>query len=282
MANIELHVHPFLNNNTIIEVADAMDKTGIDILALEELDNSLYPRVLEEAKSSFQNIISDGVGFKLPDGKYILNAREYNTRENFHILTVGYSLDKANSQTEIRRIIDEGLNHGALIVLDHPFIDNRKTKTAGHIPVDMEQDLEKLCKEYSGQLALEWNGYCIPWMRKALKSGLNLAGFDIQYHDVNQAVEQLSAKLGKEGYNVPVVADTDLHARTKRHLQQMGTSRILTDIEGECASDIVSSMKRNIFNGNYENVKNYVTPAHLLSAFCFPILFPNHFKKPRA
>jgi len=191
-------------------------------------------------------------------------------------------MDEATPKTEIRRIVDEGLAHGALVILDHPFIDNGETKTAGHISEGMEQDLERLCKEYSGQITLEWNAYCIPWMRRALKSGLNIFGLGVQYHDVNKKAEQLSERLGKQGYNIPIVADTDLHARNNRLLLSMGTSRIITDVEGDCASDIVSSMKENIFRGDYENIKKYVSPSHLLAAFCLPILFPNHFTKPRA
>jgi hypothetical protein len=281
-SNIELHVHPFLGRNSLIDIVETMEHRGLDILALESLDSSLYPYIVEEAKKAYPQSQNDSAGVKLPNGKYLLNAREYNTRENFHVLTVGYSLDTANPQTEIRRVIDDGLNNGALILLDHPFIDNGKTKTAGHISEQMEKELEKLCKEYSGQVTLEWNGYCIPWMRRVLKSGLNLLGFDVNYHDVNQRAEELSQGLKAEEYNVPVVADTDLHARTKRHLQYMGTARIITDIEGESGREVVDSMRKNIFAGNYENVKGYVSSLHLLEAFCVPILMPNQFQKPRA
>jgi hypothetical protein len=281
-SHIELHVHPFLGRNSLIDVVKAMEDTGLDILALESLDGSLYPYVVEEAKKAYPQSQNDSAGVRLPNGRYLLNAREYNTSENFHVLTVGYSLDTANPQTEIRRVIDSGLENGALILLDHPFIDNGKTKTAGHISEHMEQELEKLCKEYSGQVTLEWNGYCIPWMRQVLKYGLNTVGFDIKYHDVNQRAEELSKSLSEEGYNVPVLADTDLHARTKRHLHHMGTARIVTDVQGDSGKEVVESMRQNIFDGNYENVRQYVSSLHLLEAFCVPILMPNHFYKPRA
>ena len=282
MAQIELHVHPFLGKNTIVDVVQAMGNRNLDILALESLDDSLYPSVLEETRKTYPESISDNAGIRLPNGKYFLNAREYNTREHLHVLTVGYSMDQTSPQTEIRKIIDKGLENKALVLLDHPFVDNEKTRTAGHISEELEQELGRLCKEYSGQITLEWNGYCIPWMRQLIKYGLNIAGLDISYHDVNKKAEELSAQLKEQGYNVPLVADTDLHARNSRHLQHMGTARIITDIEGETPKDVIDSMRRNIFKGNYENVKKYVNPFHLLEAFCVPILFPGHFKKPRA
>jgi hypothetical protein len=281
-ANIELHVHPFLNRNALTDVVKAMDKTNLDILALESLDCSLFPYVVGEAKKAYPASTNDSAGIKLPNGKYLLNAREYNTRENFHILTVGYSLKEATPQTEIRKIIDEGLNHDALVLLDHPYADNGKTRTAGHISEKMEQELEKICKEYSGQIALEWNAYCVPWVRWFLKASLNILGHKTLYHDINKKAEELSEKMEEQGYNLPLLADTDLHARNKRLLKAMGTSRFITDVEGECASDIVSSMKENIFEGNYKNIKKTINIFHLLEAYCLPVLLPKYFKKPRA
>lgn len=281
-SNIELHVHPFLDNNTLTDVVEAMDKQNLDIVGLEVLNDSLYPIVVEEARKIYPKAAVDNSGVRFPNGKYLLNAREYDTKERLHILTVGYSMNEAVPDTEIRRIIDNGLANNAFVLLDHPFVDNINTRTAGHISDSLEQELEKICKEYSGQIALEWNGYCIQWMRYALKQGLNLAGFDIRYHDVNERAEQLSGSLRKQGYNVPVVADTDLHARSRGLLQAMGTSRIIADVQGETARDAVDSMKKNIFAGAYENFKRYVSFFHLLRAFCFPILFKGYFKKPRA
>ena len=281
-SNIELHVHPFLGRNNLVDVVEAMNQAGLDVLALEALNASLYPKVTEEAKRHYPSSKIDKCGIRLPNGKYLLNAREYNTRENLHVLTVGYSMDEAAPSFEIRRVIETGLEHNALVLLDHPFVDNVTTRTAGHISEELEKELEKLCREYSNQITLEWNGYCIPWMRFFLKYGLKAAGFDAEYHNVNQEAEKLSARLKEQGYNLPVIADTDLHARTKRYLYYMGTARIIAEAEGETAEDIISSIRKNIFDGNYENVKRYVNSLHLFEAFCLPIMLPWHFKKPRA
>ena len=281
-ANIELHVHPFLGRNELFDVVQAMEKTKLDVVAMESLDVSLFPFVVEEAKKFSSHILIDDAGLRLSNGMYILNAREYNTKEGFHLLTVGYSFDQATPDTEMRKVIDTSLKHNALVLLDHPFVDNGETRTAGHISLEKEEELENICKEYSGQIALEWNGYCIPWIRSVLKPILNLLGHKTKYFDVNKKVEELSEKLNVDGYHLPVLTDTDLHARTKKQLLTMGTSRIITDLEGEYASDIVDSMKKNVFSGDYQNVKKYVSSLHLLGAFCVPILLPKYFFKPRA
>ena len=282
MADIELHVHPFLGNNSVSDVVEAMEDRGLNVLALEILDDTVYPFVQEQVGRVYPGAMQDAKGIRLPNGKYLLNAIEYNTREGIHILTIGYSMDEANPQTEIRKIIENGLENNALVLLDHPFVDNIGTRTAGHISDELEQELVGLCKEYSGSVALEWNGYCIPWMRQVLKHVLNVAGKGMKYHDVNKKAEELSEKLKRDGFNVPVVADTDLHGRSKRMLKHMGTSRVITDIEGETPTEVVDSLRKNIFSGDYENVKKYVSSAHLLEAFCIPILFPNQFHKPRS
>jgi len=280
-ASIDLHVHPFIGNNTIEDVVGAMDTTGLDVVALEALDQSIHPSVEQMVREKYPDSVFDPSGIRLPNGNYILNAREYGTKEDLHLITVGHSVDEATPQTEIRKVIDAGLEHGALVLLDHPFVDNGRTKTAGHISAELEQELERICKEYSGQIALEWNGYCIPWIRNVLKNCLNIFGTGIRYHDVNKKAEELSEKLQKEGYNVPVVPDTDLHARRKGHLKYMGRARIITEIDGETPREVVDSMKRNVFERRYEDVKKPVGALHLVEAFCLPVILP-YFRKPRA
>jgi len=280
--HIELHLHPFLGNNVLPDVVEAMNKNNLDVVAMGALDHSIFSFVLEETKKNYSNLIIDDAGIKLSDGKFFLNAREYNTAENLHVLTVGYSMNDAAPNTSIKKIIDSALENNALVLLDHPFVDNGKTRTAGHISDSLTYEVENLCKEYSGQISLEWNGYCIPWMREGLKHILNFSGVKTDYHDVNKKAEELSKKLKSQGYNVPVLADTDLHARSKKHLDYMGTSKIITDLDSETPKQLISDFKKNVFEGKYENVKKYVSSAHLLETFCVPVLFPKYFEKPRA
>lgn len=279
MKNIELHMHPFLERYKISDVVKAMDKTGLDVVGMVSLDNSIFPYILSESKRIYPNAKADDFGVRI-DGKYLLNAREYNTKENLQVLTIGYSMD-CSPETDLRRIIDSGLENNSLVLLDHPFADNGKTKTAGHIPESLAQDLENICKEYSGEVCLEWNGYCIPWVRKFLRHGLNSFGFNIKYHDVNKKTEELSNSLKEEGYNVPVVTDTDLHARRKRHLQYIGKSRITAPLLGEDPGELVHSLCEKIFEGNYENNKKFVSYPVMLRTLGAPLILSDYVQKPR-
>jgi len=272
MSRIDLHVHPFLGNKNLVDVVGAMEYQDLDIIAVESLDASIYPQVISDAKKFYSNSMITPEGIRLRKGRYILNAREYNTKENLHILTVGYSMDEATPRTEIRNIIDNGIKNNALIILGHSFVDNGKTRTAGHISDDLSEELEELCKEYSGQIALEWNSYCIPWMRKGLQHWLNFRGIETKYYDVNKKAEELSESLRNQGYNVPIIADTDLHAGTKKDLKHMGTSRIIMDTKGITPREVIDSMRKNIFDGNYRNDKKYVDFSHLMGVYCLPFL----------
>lgn len=279
-ANIDMHIHPFLGKNSIVDVVEAMEVNNLDVVGLEALDHTIYPLVIEEAREHWP-ITHDRAGIFLPDGKLLLNAKDYSTRENLHVLTVGYSHDPADRDTEIREIIDAGLENNALVILDHPFVNN-DGRTAGTIPPELEEKIGELCTEYTGEVALEWNSYCIPWVRKCLQLALNPSGAGIEYHDVNRKVEEFSEQMRKKGYNTPVLADTDLHGRNKRLLKAMGTARFIADLKGESAEDIVRSMREAVFAGQYENLKRYVSLPHFIEAYGLPILFSGQFTKPRA
>ena len=288
-AGVDVHVHPFLGNNNVLDVIHAMRKKNLDVIALEILDGEINGRVAKEARKDYQNLVEDKSGIMLSTGEVLLRGREYSTKEGLHVLTVGYSLQSANKDTEIRRIIEEGLEHDALVILDHPFVDNVYTRTAGNIDPRLEEEVVNLCREYSGNIALEWNGYCVPWMRRVLQ-GIVRVGSLVkpelrergEYHDVNEKVIDLSKRLKEEGYNVPVLADTDLHARSKHLLGAMGTARFTLDLYGESPKEVLASMKKGVFAGEYTNQFEYVSMLHMLEAFCFPILFPQIFHKPRS
>lgn len=306
--------HPFyiLYNADVVDIFTLLISINVGIFPA--IVFTVFCNMWSRMVGVYPDVRSDKAGLIMPYGEVILNAREYNTREGYHVITAGYSMTEARPDTEIRRVIDAGLEHGALVTLDHVFVDNWATRTAGHIGEKQEQFIEGLCKEYAGQIALEWNAYCHAGMRNMIKTGAQMvmsrtpvpeilmllanntsgnaerifeaftaiALHDFRYHDVNKKVEELSAGLAEQGHNVPIVADTDLHARKPSHLKLMGTSRMIMDIDAEMPADIVSQMRDNIFSGDHTNVKKYVSPMHLLTNFCIPVLMPGRFRKPRA
>ena len=274
-ANIDLHVHPFLDNYGIHHVLEAMDANGLHGIGPCTLDATLFPQLKLMLETGGYKFVSDPSGL-IVDGKSLWNTREYNTRESLHVLTIGHSYDDATPDTEIRRVIDEGLEQDALVGLDHIYVDNLTTLTAGHISDSAEQQVIDICKEFNGEIFLEWNGYCKPNLRKGLQILMNLFGANIKYYDVNEKVLELSERLAQEGVHIPVIADTDLHARTVGLLNDMGAARFITDVEGETPSEVLQSIKSNIFAGQYKNKLNYVSIPHFFSAFGVPVVM-NHF-----
>lgn len=283
--NIEFHVHPFFERYGIDDVLSAMDERNIDCLGLLMLNKSVFPYIRAELKDNVQ----DGSGVAINEN-IIFNSKEYDTCEGFQIYTVGSSIEFSEPYAPIKKIIDSTLEEGGLCVIDHPFVENSGF-TAGHISYEKSLQLEDLCKEYSGQIALEWNGYCNAVLRKGIMNALNgplglvykdLLGFnEIEYSDVNRRVLDFSKNLFDEGFNVPVIADTDLHARRRNALRFMGTARVITDCEGETPYDVLQGIKANIFHGRYENVYDTVSASHLLRNYCFHVVLNRLFLRPR-
>jgi len=267
---VELHLHPFFGSYGIDSVVDAMDDSGVSVLGLESLNSNIFPEVRKVAeKTGYKFIGADDYAAVISKGNkdyYLLNAIELCTKDNFHLLIFGS--DKAVPHKGTEETIDSALGDDALVVFDHPFVDNNDlSKELGFFK---ESFLKSLCIKYSGGLALEWNAYCKPWVRKFLGG-----------RDVNKDVEDFSAKLKEGGYNLPVVPDSDVHARNKRLLGAMGSAFICSHLDCSSGKSLISSLRKNIFSGDYMSVKDYVSISHFVEAFGVPIIFKDNFKNPR-
>ena len=110
--------------------------------------------------------------------------------------------------------------------------------------------------------------------KSLFKQILNLLGNDVEYHDVNEKVYSFAYSPKMYKYNIPVLPGTDLHAINKNYLSAIGTSRMWMDVEGETASDILSSMKKNIFERErkLKFVDSYASAAHVIGAFGIPMI----------
>src|SRR3989344_3099655 len=129
-ANIEPHMHPKLDFYLIRLITQAMEKNEVDVVSLTGYNSNIFPEVKSQVEDTFTGANIDDKGIILPDGKVLLNAAEYDTKEEFHILSVGYSFDTTGDKVEIRRLIDTSLENKAFIFITHPFADE-KTRTIG-------------------------------------------------------------------------------------------------------------------------------------------------------
>jgi hypothetical protein len=110
---------------------------------------------------------------------------------------------------------------------------------------------------FGGEIALEWNGYCLSWLRKIMPG----------YRDVNAMAEDLAKKTG-----IPLVPTTDLHARSRRLLGAMGTSYIEIPLENMNFEDVLGSLRRNVLVGKFTPHKECVSFWHFAEAFGIPLL----------
>ena len=91
--------------------------------------------------------------------------------------------------------------------------------------------------------------------------------------DVNHEVLRLSEILAEEGYNLPVITDTDVHARSAGALGAIGTGRIKVDgIDFTTGRTIVDSLKKAVFAGEHENTYRTVPMTHFILHFAIPYL----------
>ncbi len=280
-SEIELHTHPYFKAYGLEDIIQTMEKNKLNVIALEYLDGAAFSDVKSKgdklSKSNKGYIVdSDSLAVRIEKDKkqfYIIKAAELNTRDKktgygFHIITIGADTNNIKPYQPIRNMIDSALEQGAFVIFDHPLAnkDNFRKK----ISKGAEGEIIKVCKEYNGQIALEWNGYCISWLRKILLDG-----------DVNKDVIKLSQKLYYEGYNNPIVTDTDNHARKPGALYAIGTGRIKSYIDLTSGRRIINSLNKNIFSGRYENTYETVSLSHFVKYFGAPYIFRKFIERPR-
>lgn len=269
---IQLHVHPFFVSYDFVDVINAAKKKKIDILALERLNNNIFSDLIERSKKlpPHYKTDSDSISIKIldkEDGKtlYILKAIELETKENFHLINIGDC--EVKSRSNIEAIIENALKNDCLVIFDHPFANSRNVRK--DITEEKEAEIEKICKKYSNSIYLEWNAYCIPWVRELIGGG-----------DANKKVEKLSTDLSEQGYNTPIVTDSDVHARYKWSLNEIDKASIKSEkINVNSGKNIISSLKKNINSGNYKTNKEYVSFMHLMFNFCLPLTINKIYKK---
>ncbi|MEM4245184.1 MAG: hypothetical protein QW404_03195 [Candidatus Nanoarchaeia archaeon] len=272
-SEIELHVHPYFRKYGLEDVVRAMEENEINVVALEFLNGSAFESIqlltTEMTKKGYEMQVDSRAARIEKEGKkyYILRAAELTTKENFQILTIGGDSVKPNQS--IYKMIEQAIKRDLIVILDHILVDNNFL--AREISKEEERKVRKVCRKYSGNVALEWNGYCISWVRELLGGS-----------DVNSKIINLSESMKRHGYNVPVLADTDLHARSKRALKMIGTSRIITEINLDSGHEIIKSLKNNIFTEKYENVYDTVPFfSHFLPYFAIPHLLGKFYHRPR-
>ncbi|MCX6759607.1 MAG: hypothetical protein NT012_03540 [Candidatus Nealsonbacteria bacterium] len=262
---IDLQFHPFKNSDYgLLDILRAMEEKDLDALGCLEynwqrnVSLAVIRKMNKEVKKNY--LVNDVNGNLFFTNKetgrvlcLILGQEVAPPNQEWHFLSIGAL--EIRSWRRLEDIIEEILDKNGLVVFDHPFADPQRF-FAG-ITKQKEEKLFLLCEKYKGKIALEWNGYCLPRLRKILPF----------YSDVNKKTEELAKRLG-----IPVVPTTDLHAIDKDMLSVMGTCFIEIPFDGMYCEKILSVLKESIFSFNFEPHRDYVSFSHFFRAFAVPYI----------
>ncbi len=248
LVDVELHAHLNFGRYNLCDVIEVMEAKMLDVVVPVGQGYSVFYEIARDARSlpkGFFKVDADELAIKVEHNGtffYFLKGVELATQEAngdvAHMIMIGYDMYEEWQPMDV--MIDRALEKDALVILNHPFVDTKNLRNVMS-PERGQQWIER-CKKYSGKVALDYNGYCIPWVRKLLGG-----------EDVNQSVLDLSRALELDGANVPVVSGTDLHARSRRSLEALGTARTSMDVDTTSGRTIVDSLKQQIFEGVHEN-----------------------------
>ena len=251
---IELHAHPIgLRKYGLESIVNIAEKNNLDIIALEDYNNYIFPELVTRAKElgkKYDVSFNEEV-IKISSTKdiYLLNALELMTKQRIHAITLGKSDFNENDS------IHDVINKKNLTIIDHPFVN--ATNATRAIDDETEKFVGDLSLKYNDKVAYEWNAYCISWIWNLALGG-----------DINKRMEKAA-----QAYNLPVVADTDLHGWSKGLMKDLGKSRIKisrNDLDLNI-NYLIPSIEEAILKRKHENVKEYVSNLHFFNAFAVPI-----------
>jgi len=254
-----MQFHPYQKRNyNLLDVLRVMEKKNLNGLVFlyynwekdtsfslaGEFNDEIEKNYIILAKNTEILFINKGNGKILS----VIPGQEVGAQnQRWHILSIGITEIKS---VAVEDIIEEILERGGLPIIDHPFADPQRRFR----DIDKKKELELicLCQKYKGRIALEWNGYSLPKIRKLLPG----------YGNTNLKTEKLAEKL-----NLPLVPTTDLHCKSKRLLKEIGTAFIEIPVKDMDYGKLLTSLKKNILSQNFKTHKDYVPLRHFLEAY---------------
>jgi len=271
---IDLQVHPYFENYSLNNIARYLENNDVGIVGLVNYNRDSFSPLENALKKEYPEYIitSDSTAIRIlniNNGKetYLLRGIEVMNSENLQLVVIG-NIKGIVPYRNIKKNIEIGVKNKALVIMDHPFADADHEYRS--ITSKKKEELEDIAREFDDEIVWEWNSYCIPWIRKTIEifmasSPINEFLWDENYlgADVNKELENFALEMKNKGYNVNIVADSDIHARTHRALKSIGkVGHIKVErslINYMSGKKIIESLKNSIKKGEnvgYENFKN--------------------------
>jgi hypothetical protein len=209
---------------------------------------------------------------------------EYNTSENIHLNFIG-NTENVEPKMNIFKVIDQMLQRKCVVTLDHPGVDAMNP----YLPINKrtEDILNRVCERYKSNIAIEFNGYCIPKIWDMLRETYKKLGKSKSFKTINKKILKLKSlrrlddrildknpnEFARElasRYNIPYYASTDLHARDKELTQDIATAYV--EFNGKFNGNPIESLSNNLKNKQLENHEDYVTTGHIWKAFGWHVI----------
>lgn len=270
----DLNVHPMhafegyvSNNKNIEKIIDVMSEKDVDAIGVigypgRNMWQKIEAEIIKYGKSEDRAYKEEKIGntFRFSNNEknfYLIKGDEITSKQGISFIVLGHNGEiTANNLEDIAR---ESRDKNGIVIINTPFVDDNSFLSAKRINKEAEKQLYNLCENKNTRPdAIEWNAYCIRYLRKILNG-----------RDVNEEAETLADK-----YNIPLVATTGLQARKLRHLNHMATSFIAIpekDI-GKGNENITEAIKNNITNYNFGIHQQYTSELCLADTFAVPMI----------
>ncbi len=243
------------------DLLNLMVRNGIDAVAVLEYDwdaltnlRSIIRRnrdyLIKKRNEGEVEFFGNGFRFEIKgEEKFIILGKEI-MMEGHHFLAPG--IIEEIKADRLEEAVEEIWQKGGIPILDHPFADPEKS--FGKMRKKKKERILELVEKK--KLALEYNGYCIKWVREILFRD-----------DPNRKVLELGKK-----HNLPVIPTTDLHAESKELMKAIGTGSIEIAKDKIDPKDLVYSIRKAIFGFDFIPHYRTVPFNHFFWAFGLPYL----------
>jgi len=188
--------------------------------------------------------------------------------QEFHLLSIGVDSEKIKHRECLEDSLDDIWAHDGMPILDHAFSDPQHNFRDVQPGSEKGKEIEEILRKYKENLPAEWNAYCLPDVRNAMRFfGLG------DYGDSNKKLEMLAEKLKQEGIQIRIVPTSDIHFVTQNADEELGKAFIAipsTDINTTSCKKFVNSIYDAIKSGNYEPSRQYVSLFHFIPNWGLP------------
>ena len=256
--SVDLHGHLieiYGKRGNIEKVIESMEKSDLEVFTHlnKGLEDSWFTLIkkaeeynrIKDKKYEVKEISDLILTFenKSRERYHLLNGEEVTSKDGFDLARISGKRTVNSEEKTIEDILKE-VDEKEILILNTLYVDNDNPEKT--IEKEKEQYLISILEINMGKIdAIDWDSYCIPWVRKSLGA-----------EDANKLAIELSERI-----NIPIVAVSDLHMKHMWMVNYIGESAYIKipseKVDITDGRTIIRSIKIAISNGDYENNFEY-------------------------